>query len=145
MDTILHTAAMYLALLVIFALFGKRSLSDVTIFDFVILLLVGEVTGEVLLGEQSVTAATLAVVTLLTLSWAFDVLTFRSKKFDKVVNDSPTLLVEHGSLIEDRARSFRVDEDDILQQARSSQGLERLDQIKYAVLERDGQISIVPQ
>lgn len=68
MDTILHTAAMYLAPLSIFALFGKRSLSEVTLFDLVILLILSEVTGEVLLGEQSVTAATLSVVTLLTLS-----------------------------------------------------------------------------
>ena len=145
MDTILHTALMYLVLLSIFALFGKRSLSEVTLFDLVILLILSEVTGEVLLGEQSVTAATLSVVTLLTLSWAFDVLTFRSKRFDKLLNDSPTLLLERGRVIEERAREFRVDEDDILQEARSSQGLERLDQIKYAVLERDGQISIIPQ
>lgn len=145
MDTILHTALMYLVLLSIFALFGKRSLSEVTLFDLVILLILSEVTGEVLLGEQSVTAATLSVVTLLTLSWAFDVLTFRSKRFDKLLNDSPTLLLERGRVIEERAREFRVDEDDILQEARASQGLERLDQIKYAVLERDGQISIIPQ
>ena len=136
---------MYLVLLAAFALFGKRSLSEVTIFDLMILLLVGEVTGEVLLGNKAVTTATLSVVTLLTLSWMFDALTFRSKRFDRVLNDRPTLLVDRGRVIEDRARDFRVDEDDILQAARSSQGLERLDQIKYAVLERDGQISVIPQ
>jgi uncharacterized membrane protein YcaP (DUF421 family) len=85
------------------------------------------------------------VLTLLTLSWVFDILAFRSKRLDTLLNDSPTILVQHGHVLEERAREFHVDEDDILQQARSSQGLERLDQIKYAVLERDGQISIVPQ
>jgi uncharacterized membrane protein YcaP (DUF421 family) len=145
MDTIFHTAAIYLILLLLFALFGKRSLADVTIFDFVILLLISEVTGEVLLGERSVTAAALSVMTLLTLSWVFDILAFRSKRLDTLLNDSPTILVQHGHVLEERAREFHVDEDDILQQSRSSQGLERLDHIKYAVLERDGQISIVPQ
>lgn len=145
MDIVLHTVGMYLILLLLLALFGKRSLADVTIFDFVILLIVSEVAGEVLLGEQSVTAATLSVMTLLALSWGLDTLAFRSKRLDVLLNDSPTLLVEHGRLIQDRARDFQIDEADILQMARSSQGLERLDQVKYAVLERDGQISIIPE
>ena len=144
MDVVLHTVGMYLILLLLLALFGKRSLADVTIFDFVILLLVAQVGGEVLLGEQSITAATLSVMTLLAMSWVLDVAVFRSKRLDVLVNDSPTLLVEHGRMIPDRARDFQIDEDDILQAARSSQGLERLDQVKYDVLERDGQISIIP-
>ena len=145
MDTILHTVTIYLILLLVFALFGKRSLSDVTIFDFVILLIIAETTGSALVGEESVTASALSVITLLTLSWAFDLLSFRSKRLDTLLNDSPTVLVEHGEMVDDRARAFQVDEEDILQQARSSQGLERMDQVKYAILERDGRISIIPR
>lgn len=144
MDVVLHTVGVYLILLLLLALFGKRSLADVTIFDFVILLLIAEVTGDVLLGEQSVTAAALSVMTLLAMSWTLDVLAFRSKRLNLLLNDSPTLLVEHGRLIPERAREFKIDEEDVLQAARATQGLERLDQVKYAVLERDGQISIIP-
>ena len=45
----------------------------------------------------------------------------------------------------ERTNRFRIDESDILERARSSHGLERLDQIKYAILEPDGQVSIIPR
>lgn len=145
MDIVLHAAAVYLVLLLVFALLGKRSLSQVTIFDFLILLIVSEATGEVLLGNASVTGATLAAVTLLTLSRAFDTLAYRFKRLDRFLNDSPLIIVQDGRLLEDRARKVRIDGSDVLERARELQGLERLEQIKYAVLERDGQISIVPR
>ncbi len=57
----------------------------------------------------------------------------------------PLLLVEDGRPLKKRMDKARVDEEDILASARQSQGLERMDQIKYAVLERSGGISIVPK
>ena len=56
----------------------------------------------------------------------------------------PLVLVAEGRLLKDRMDKVRVDEDDILEAARSHHGLERLDQIRFAVLERSGDISIVP-
>lgn len=54
------------------------------------------------------------------------------------------MIVEEGRPLKDRMAKARVDEDDILTAARQLQGLERMDQIKYAVLERSGGISIIP-
>jgi uncharacterized membrane protein YcaP (DUF421 family) len=51
----------------------------------------------------------------------------------------------YGRLLDDRARKLRIDESDVLERARELQGPERLEQVGYAVLERDGQISIVPR
>jgi uncharacterized membrane protein YcaP (DUF421 family) len=55
------------------------------------------------------------------------------------------VLVEDGQPLPDRLRKSRVDASDILASARMSQGLERMDQIKYAVLERSGGISVIPK
>jgi uncharacterized membrane protein YcaP (DUF421 family) len=57
----------------------------------------------------------------------------------------PLVIVENGKLLKDRMEKARVDEADILEKARELQGLERLDQIKYAVVERSGGISIIPK
>ncbi|MNC91174.1 hypothetical protein D3C83_73810 [compost metagenome] len=54
------------------------------------------------------------------------------------------IVLREGELLEDRMRSLRLDEDDILTAAREAHGIERLDQIRYAVVERSGGISIVP-
>jgi YetF C-terminal domain len=55
------------------------------------------------------------------------------------------IIVEHGKPLRDRMRQAYVDEDDVLNSARENHGLERMDQIRYAVLERSGSISIIPE
>ena len=57
----------------------------------------------------------------------------------------PLVVVEHGRAIREHLVKSRLTEDDILAKAREQQGLERLDQIKYAVVERSGGITVVPQ
>ena len=69
----------------------------------------------------------------------------RSPLVDRLIDDVPVLIVVDGNPLKDRMDRARVDERDILQAARESQGLARLDQIQYAVLERDGAISVVPK
>jgi uncharacterized membrane protein YcaP (DUF421 family) len=69
----------------------------------------------------------------------------RSPLVEKLIDGVPLVIVEDGRLLEGRMRWARVDEDDVLTAARETQGLERLDQIKYAVLERSGGISIIPR
>jgi uncharacterized membrane protein YcaP (DUF421 family) len=57
----------------------------------------------------------------------------------------PLVVVENGQPLRDRMNKARIDEDDVLTAARQLQGLERMEQIKYAVLERNGGISIIPR
>jgi uncharacterized membrane protein YcaP (DUF421 family) len=62
-----------------------------------------------------------------------------------VIDGVPIIIVADGKPLKDRMAMERVDEEDILGAARERQGLERMDQIKYAVLERSGGISIIPK
>ena len=145
MDAIVRAAVIYIALLIIFRISGKRSLAQITTFDFVLLLIVDEATQQALLGEDfSITNAVLVIVALMTIDIAMSLIKGRSKLAEKVIDDVPLIIVENGRLLRERADSARVDEADILTAARELQGLERLDQIKYAVLERSGGISIIP-
>jgi uncharacterized membrane protein YcaP (DUF421 family) len=135
----------YLVLLVIFRISGKRSLAQVTTFDFVLLLIIAETTQQAMLGEDfSLTNAFLLIITLVGLDIGISLLKARSPILDKLVDSVPVILVEDGKLIRERMDRARVDESDTLHSARELQGLERIDQIKYAVLERSGGISIIP-
>jgi uncharacterized membrane protein YcaP (DUF421 family) len=62
-----------------------------------------------------------------------------------MIEGVPLVIVEDGRMLDDRMRWARIDAEDVLQAARERQGLERLEQIKYAVLERTGEISIIPK
>ena len=146
MDSVVRAAAVYLVLLLLFRLVGKRTLADTGVFDFVLLLIVSEAIQQALIDDDnSMTNAFLIVSTLLALNVGFSLLKQRSPLVERLVDDLPLVIVADGRPLKDLMTKARVDEMDILQAARQQEGLERLDQIKYAVLERNGAISVVPK
>lgn len=145
MDSVFRAAAVYLILLVILRIAGKRTLAQITVFDFILVLIISEATQQALLGDDfSITAAAVVIATLVLLDIALSVLKQNSERVDQIIDDIPVVIVDNGKLLLDRMQRARIDEQDILVAARELHGLERLDQIKYAVLERNGGISIVP-
>lgn len=146
MDSVLRAIAIYLFLLLIFRIAGRRTLTQMTNFDLVLLLLIGESTQQGLLGNDfSLTNAFLVVMTLVGLDIGISLGKQRSPQLEKLVEGVPLVIVEDGKPLKDRMDKARVDESDVLVAARTLQGLERMEQIKYAVLERSGGISIIPK
>jgi len=145
MESIVRAAVVYLFLLLLFRLAGKRTLAEVTIFDFVLLLIISEGTQQALIGDDnSMLNAFLIVATLVALNVLFSEIKQRFKVSDRVLDGLPLLIVEDGKPLHERMQKERVDVDDVLDAAREIHGLEKLEQIKYAVLERNGKISIIP-
>jgi uncharacterized membrane protein YcaP (DUF421 family) len=146
MDSVIRAAVVYLFMLVVVRLAGRRTLAELTNFDFVLLLIVSEAAQNCMIGDDySITNGFLVILTLVTLDVGLSLLKQRSRLVEKWVDGLPTILVEHGRPLKDRMGRARVDESDVLGAAREIHGLERMDQIKYAVLEPNGQISIVPE
>ena len=146
MEPILHGLAVYLFLMLVFRITGKRALSQVTTFDFVLLLIISETTQQALIGEDfSLTNAFLVIVTLFAADQIMSRLIQKSGFVRRWAEGFPLILLEDGKLLKERMSHSQVEEDDILEAARELQGLERLDQIKYAVLERHGGITIIPK
>ena len=146
MDAVLRATAIYFFLLLIFRLSGKRSIAQITTFDLILLLIISEATQQALLGQDfSLTNAFLVIVTLVGIDIGLSLLKQRSPRIEKILEDEPLIIVEEGRPLLNRMKKVRVDEADVLIAARILQGLERMDQIKYAVLERNGGISIIPK
>ncbi|HET7092062.1 MAG TPA: YetF domain-containing protein [Thermomicrobiales bacterium] len=146
MESIVRGAVVYIIVLVVFRINGKRSLAQITTFDFVLLLIIAEAIQQALIDvDYSMTNAFLIVLTLLGLDVGFSLIKQRSERFQRLIDDVPLVLVADGRPLPERMAKARVDDSDILASARQLQGLERMDQIKYAVLERSGGISIVPK
>ena len=137
---------MYIFLLIIFRINGKRALTEATVFDFVLLLIIAETTEQAFLGEDiSMTGSLLLIMTLIMLDVIMSLLKQKFSIFEKVVDGGPLILLDNGRLLYDRMKKERIDEQDILESARELQGLQRLDQIRYAILEKDGKITIIPK
>ncbi|WP_027590330.1 YetF domain-containing protein [Pseudomonas sp. RL] len=145
MDVVLRAASLYFALMVLFRLAGRRSLAEITPFDLILLLVIGEATQEALLGDDhSFSNSLLAICTLVVLDVGLSMLKLRSKGTQRWLDGTPTLLVEHGRPLRARMVEARLQDEDILQAARQGLGLEHMEQIKYAILEPNGKISIIP-
>ncbi|MGH7852537.1 MAG: DUF421 domain-containing protein [Candidatus Binatia bacterium] len=145
MDAVLRAAVVYIFLLVVFRVAGERTMASMTTFDFVLLLIIAEATQQGLIGDDfSITKTILVIVTLVGMDIGFSLLKDCSRLFHKIIEGMPLVIVADGRMLDDRMRWARVDVEDVLQAARERQGLERMEQIKYAVLERTGEISIIP-
>jgi uncharacterized membrane protein YcaP (DUF421 family) len=145
MDSVLRAAAVYVFVLIVFRISGKRSMSQITTFDFILLLIIGEATQQALLGNDfSIVNALVVIVTLVTLELALSKLEGSWPSFSRAVGSLPVIVVENGKLLKGPADQEGVTVTEILEAGREKHGLERLEQFKYAILERHGGISVVP-
>jgi uncharacterized membrane protein YcaP (DUF421 family) len=145
MSLILRAAAAYLLLLFSVRLLGRRTASQLAPMDLVMLFLFGGVTISAVLGEdRSLTGAFTGICTIglmhFLVSWGKN----RSDWFGRLVDGTPVVIFERGSWHDDRMRDLRLQKADVMTAARQ-RGLQRLEQIRYAVAERDGKVSVIAE
>lgn len=146
MESVIRALIVYFFLLIVFRIAGKRTLSEATTFDLVLLLIISETTQQAMVdNDHSMTNGGVLILTLVIADIGLSFLKQWVPALDPVLDGTAVLLIRNGQLLKERMNRERVDENDILEAARSQEGLEELSQIKHAVLERDGQISIVPK
>lgn len=145
MEMVLRALAIYLILLVVFKVAGRRALLQMTSFDLILLLIISEATQQALLGDDfSVTGAMLTIVTLVVIDILFGLMRKYFSGTETVLDGSPVILLENGMPLPDKLKKVDVSCDDILVAARQTQGITEFSKIKYAILERNGHISIIP-
>lgn len=145
MEPVLRAIAVYAMLIGLIRIAGNRSVDQVTTFDLILLLVIAQAIQQAVIGyDYSVTNAFIIVATIVGVDTGLSVLKRRWPRLGKVLDGVPLVIVEEGRLLHHRMRREGVDVHDILVAGRRTHGLERLDQIKYAVLERSGGITIVP-
>jgi uncharacterized membrane protein YcaP (DUF421 family) len=146
MDAVIRATMVYAFLLLVLRLAGKRTLAQITSFDFVLLLIISEATQQALIDDDnSMINAAILVTTLVGLNVLMSLLKQRSKFIERLLEDIPLVIVADGKPLKERMDKARVDMEDVLDAAREAHGLEQLDQIKHAILERSGKISIIPK
>lgn len=145
MDTVIRSLIVYFVLWGLLRASGRRTLGKLTSFDFVLLLVIGGATQRALLGQDySVTNAFLVIATLVITDVALSLLQRDFPPLSRIFNGEPMIVVEEGRPLTRRMKFARVTADQVLESARRAHGLERMEQIKYAVFEANGDISIIP-
>lgn len=145
MDSVLRIAFIYFFLMIALRVMGKRELSEMSAFELVTLLLVPEVFSTALAREDySMTHATVGAATLFTLVFITSLVTFRFKRIETLVEGQPTVLVSNGKTIDRNLKRERVTVDEVFSEIHKA-GLQELEQVRWAILEPDGKIAIIPR
>jgi uncharacterized membrane protein YcaP (DUF421 family) len=143
LEIVARVAIVYVALLAMLRLAGRRALSDITPMDMMVLLLVSETVSPALTaGDESLTGGLVAAATLIALSVLASVISFRSRRFERVVGGQPETLIRDGKVDAEMMRRHRITDDD-LRTALHEGGVLAVDEVRRAFVEADGQIVIV--
>jgi uncharacterized membrane protein YcaP (DUF421 family) len=146
MDSVFKALVVYFVLWLLIRLSGRRTLAELSTFDFILFLIIGGATQRALIGQDYSLINAFVVVTTLIVTDILIGLVERDSKFvSKLIKGVPTILVDDGQPLTGRIHRARVTVDEILERGRTLHGLETLDQIKYAILEASGEISIIPR
>jgi uncharacterized membrane protein YcaP (DUF421 family) len=146
MEPVVRAVVVYLFLLLIFRISGKRTLSETSAFDLILLLIISETVQQALVdGDHSMTNAALLIITLVGLDILLSFVKRWSPAAQAWLDGLPLIILRRGKPIEDRTQRERVDEADILETGREKFGLKSLDEMEYAVLEAHGDITVVPK
>ncbi|WP_437964075.1 YetF domain-containing protein [Sorangium sp. So ce260] len=143
METVARVTVVYLFLAVAFRVLGKRELSSMSPFELVTLMLIPEIVSQALVREASLANALAGVSTLLVLVFLTSVLTHLSPRASKVIDGSPTVLVANGRILEEACNRQRIQPEEIVSEMHKS-GLADLSQVRWAILEADGDLTIIP-
>lgn len=145
LEKILRPAMIYVVLLAIFRFASKRELAQATLFDFLIILLISNVVQNAMIGDDnSVLGAVAGALTLILLSSVLGRVTARNRGLRIALEGETSLLVNNGVIDDNEMRHQQVSRNDLLSAIRK-QGIVRLADVRYAVLELDGSISIIKQ
>jgi uncharacterized membrane protein YcaP (DUF421 family) len=141
-EFVVRAAAVYLFLLVMVRITGKRTVGQFTPFDLIVVMLLAEATSSSLnAGDESLQSGLIAAATLIALNLLIATVTSRSQKADAVLQGKPILIGRDGVIYKDVLRSERVSESDFEQALRESDCT--IEEMRMAVLEADGKISIL--
>ncbi len=140
---IIRAVIIYVVFFIGLRLFGKRELGQFTTFDLVLVLLVANALQPAITGpDQSVTGGAIIVVILLVFNRGVAMLRSRWPWFDAVIEPPPTVVVQDGQIIKAALEKEGLSGTDV-EMAIREHGVEKVSEVKQAVLENDGSISVV--
>jgi uncharacterized membrane protein YcaP (DUF421 family) len=143
MDLVIRTVVIFLVILVITRLVGRRELSSLEPFDLIMLVVIGDLVQQgVTQGDLSVSGAVIVLSTLALLIVFTSYLSFRVPPIRPLLDGEPVILVEAGRPIEKNLRRERITHGELRAAARI-QGISSIGQVRFAVLETNGQISFI--
>lgn len=145
LEVSLRAIVSLVTLFLVTKLIGKKQVSQLSLFDYVIGISIGNFAAEMTINlESKIIHGTLAVILFGLIAYIITILTMKSITLRRFFMGKPTIIMENGILLEQSLKKVKFDINDFLEQARE-QGYFDISEINYAIMEADGKISILPK
>ena len=132
----------YAAMLLVIRLLGKRTVGNFTAFDLLVALMLGEVVDEIIYGDVSLAQGFTAILVVAGAKYATAWLTYFDHGFNRILEGKPTELVRNGELVRKNLRGELMNEKEVMAALRL-QGVSDVSEVKLAILEVDGVVSVI--
>lgn len=147
MDTyiniILRSLAVYAFIILAIRLFGKKELSQLSITDLVLILLISNAVQNAMVGpDSSLSGGLVAALTLFGLNYIIKLVSFKSKTFSKILEGEPVMLVYKGFIKTDNLLKQKLTLDELEAVVREH-GIGKIADAELVMMERDGSISVI--
>jgi len=144
-NAILRAVIAYLLLLVVTRFMGRKGLSQMTFFDFCVMITLGSVTATLAIGTNNTTAsATTVLITLGALAIITGYLHIKSVWIRKLTNSEPVTAIENGRIIDKNLKKVRFTINELTTLLREKNVFNYAD-VEFAIIENDGQLSVLPK
>jgi uncharacterized membrane protein YcaP (DUF421 family) len=141
---VLRAVLVYLFLLVLLRMTGKRQVGQLAPFDLILLLVLSNAVQNAMNGgDNSYTAGVISAGTLVGINYLVSFGTYRSKWFSSIIEGKPTILIHNGKVDERAMRHEQMTHHELMAALRA-EGLSSIDQVHVAILENTGRISVLP-
>lgn len=144
-NTAVRCFIVYLLALFLARLMGRKLISQMTFFDFIIGVSIGSIIANAIVGQKFTSisaAAALVVVSVLVILTGY--LHIKSFKIRKIVNSEPVTLVDSGRIVEENMRNIRLTIDELMMKLREKNAFNLAD-VEFAIMETDGELSVLPK
>jgi len=143
LEIIIRGSAMYLALFILLRVILKRQSGTLGITDLLLITLLADASQNGMAGNyQSLPDGIVLVATIICWDYALDWLSFKSTRFQHLIEPPPLLLIKNGRLLRENMRKELITDADLMEQLRE-QGISDISKVKEAYMESDGQISVI--
>ena len=144
-EIVVRTAVVYVFLVVVLRVSGKREVGQLSILELIVILVISDAVQNSMVGENtSLWGGLVAVLTLVAVDQTLNQLSRRSRRVRRALEGEPRLLIRDGRLLNRAIREEQIDVDDVRTAIRAH-GLARVEDVRMAVLETDGSISVIPR
>lgn len=134
-----------IVLFLVTKMIGKKQVSELSLFDYVIGISIGNFTAEMTMNlDGQFINGIIAIISFGVVAWLVSILTMKNITLRRLIIGTPTILIQKGKIIEKNLKKVLIDVSDLQEQCRTN-GTFDLSEIEYAIMEANGKVSILPK